>query len=94
LKSEIREVHRGKCLVCSFVKNKDVNLRPKGDTFEKHVGTTKAIQNMPHLGKKQGEWYVNKKCNHTKNEITYYNKNHLTIVEQVQGGVEGEHGKK
>ncbi len=49
---------------------------------------------MPHLGKKQGEWYVNKKCNHAKNEIAYYKKSHLTIVEQVQGGVKGEHGRK
>jgi hypothetical protein len=45
---------------------------------------------MPHLGKKQGEWYVNKKCNHAKNEITYSKKSHLTIVEQVQGEVKGE----
>jgi hypothetical protein len=49
---------------------------------------------MPHLGKKQGEWYVNKKCNHAKNEITYSKKSHLTIVEQVQGEVKGEQERK
>jgi hypothetical protein len=48
---------------------------------------------MPHLGKKQGEWYVNINCNHAKNEVVYFKKNHLTIVEQVQGGVKGERGK-
>jgi hypothetical protein len=46
---------------------------------------------MPHLGKKQGEWYVNKKSNHVKNEvIAYFKKSYFTIVEQVQGGVKGE----
>ncbi len=49
---------------------------------------------MPDLGKKQGEWYVNKKCNHAKNEIVYSKKSCLTIVKQVEGGVKGEQGKK
>ncbi len=71
LKNETREVHQMKCLVRSFVKNKDVILGPKADTLEKHVGKTKVVQNMPHLGKKQGEWYGNKKCNQAKNEIAY-----------------------
>jgi hypothetical protein len=38
----------------------------KFDTFEKHVGKTKVVWDMPHLGKKQKEFYVNKKCNHAK----------------------------
>jgi hypothetical protein len=83
-----------KCLVCSFVKNKDVILGPKANTLEKHVGKTRVVQDMPHLGKKQGEWYVNKKCNHEKNEIAHSKKCHLTIVEQVQGGVKRECGRK
>ncbi len=39
--------------------------------FDKHVGKVKTIWNMPHLGKKEGEFYVNKKCNYAKNEVTY-----------------------
>jgi hypothetical protein len=54
-------------MVCSFLKGKDVLLGPKIDTLEKHVGKTKAIQDMLHPGKKKGEWYYNKKCNHAKN---------------------------
>jgi hypothetical protein len=56
-------------------------------------GKTRVVRNMPHLGKKQGECYVNINCNHAKNEVVYSKKNHLTIVEQVQGGVKGERGK-
>jgi len=33
LRSETREVHHVKCLVCSFVKGKDVILRPKANIF-------------------------------------------------------------
>jgi hypothetical protein len=54
-------------MVYSFVKGKDVLLRPKTDTLEKHVGKTKAIRDMPHLGKKKGERYYNMKCNHANN---------------------------
>ncbi len=34
-------VHCMKCLVCSFVKDKDVILGPKANTLEKHVGKTR-----------------------------------------------------
>jgi hypothetical protein len=54
------------------MKIKDVILGPKFDPLEKHARKTKAIQNMPYLGKKQGEFYVNKKCSHVRNDITYY----------------------
>jgi hypothetical protein len=46
----------------------------KVDTFEKHVGKTKVVHDMSHLGKKEGEWYINKKCNHAKNEVAYLQK--------------------
>ncbi len=49
---------------------------------------------MTHIDKKQGKWYVNKKCNHAKNEVDYSKKNYLTFVEQIQRGVKGEQGKK
>jgi hypothetical protein len=72
LKSDYGEIHHVKCIVCSTMKGKDVILGPKFDTLEKHVRKTKAIRNMPHLGKKQREFYVNKKCNNAKNEVTYF----------------------
>jgi hypothetical protein len=80
LRNEIGIFHHVKCLVClcSFVKGKDVILGPKVDTFENHAGKTKVVRDMLHLGKKQGKWDVNKKCNHAKNEIAYSKKNHLT----------------
>jgi hypothetical protein len=43
LKSKTGEVHYVKCLVCSFVKGKDVILRPKVNTFKKHVEKTKVV---------------------------------------------------
>jgi hypothetical protein len=43
LKNETREVHYVRCMVCSFVKGKDVMLRPKVNTLEKHVGKTKVV---------------------------------------------------
>jgi hypothetical protein len=74
LKIDYGEIHCVKCIVCSTMKGKDVILGPKFDTLEKHAKKTKAIWNMPHLGKKQGELYVNKKCSHVKNEWPIYNK--------------------
>jgi hypothetical protein len=41
LRNEIREIHSVKCMVCSFVKGKDVILGPNIDTFEKHLEKTK-----------------------------------------------------
>jgi hypothetical protein len=50
--SEIGEIHHVKCLVYSFVKGKDVILGPKANTLEKHVGKTKVVWDILHLGKK------------------------------------------
>jgi len=49
LRSEIGEVHCVKCKVCSFVKGKDVILRLKVDTLEKHARKARVVQNMLHL---------------------------------------------
>jgi hypothetical protein len=54
LKSESGKVHHVKCMVYSFVRGKDVILRSKTDTLEKHVGKAKDVRDMPHLGKKHG----------------------------------------
>ncbi len=38
---------------------------------------------MPHLGKKEKEFYVNKKSTHAKNKVIYFQQSHNSIVEQV-----------
>ncbi len=43
LRSETRDVHHVKCLVCSFMKGKDVNIGPKSNTIEKHVGKANVV---------------------------------------------------
>jgi hypothetical protein len=43
LKSAIGKVHCVKCMVCSFAKGKDVILRPKANTLEKHARKTRVI---------------------------------------------------
>jgi hypothetical protein len=39
------------------MKGKEVILGPKLDTLEKHARKTKAVSDMPHLGKKEKEFY-------------------------------------
>jgi hypothetical protein len=65
------------------MKGKDVILGPKFDTFDKHAGNRKAVRDLPHLGKKEKEFYVNKKCSHAKNEVTYFQQINISIVEQI-----------
>jgi hypothetical protein len=43
LTSATQKVHCVKYLVCSFVKGKDVILRPKANILEKHAGKTRVI---------------------------------------------------
>jgi len=40
----------------------------------------KAIHYMSHLGKKEGKWHVNKKCNHMENKGTCFEWKCITIV--------------
>jgi len=41
LKSEFGEIHMVKCIVCYFVKGKDVIMGPKFDTLAKHARKAK-----------------------------------------------------
>jgi hypothetical protein len=66
------------------------HLRAEGVVLKNMRWKQGVVRDLPHLGKKQGEWYVNKKCNHAKNEAVYYLKNRFTIVKQVQWRVKGE----
>jgi hypothetical protein len=62
-----------KYIVCSFVKSKDIILGSNFNILEKHARKTKAICDMPHLGKKANELYINNKCSHAKNEVISLN---------------------
>jgi hypothetical protein len=58
-------------------------LGPESDMLEKHARKTKVVQNMPHSGKKEKEFDVNKKNTHAKNKVIYSQQSHISIVEQV-----------
>jgi len=79
----------------SSYEGKECHSGWKFDKFEKHVKRMKAIQNIAHLDKKEREFYVNKKCNHAKNEVTYSQQNNISIAKQViHVSLKGEKGKK
>jgi hypothetical protein len=55
----------------------------------------KKILNIAHLDKKEREFYVDKKCNYAKNEVTYSQQNHISIAKQViHVSLKGEKRKK
>jgi hypothetical protein len=58
--NDFGNINSVKCIVCSAMKGKEVILGLKLNTFEKNVGKTKIVRDMPHLGKKEREFYVNK----------------------------------
>lgn len=62
-----------KCIVCSFMKSKDIILRSNFNIIEKHARKMKVICDMPHLGKKASEIYMNNKCSRAKNEVISFN---------------------
>jgi hypothetical protein len=47
-KCDYGEINYVKCIGYLVVKGKDINLCPKFDTLENHVGMTKTIQDKPH----------------------------------------------
>ncbi len=50
---------------------------------------------MPHLRKKEKEFYVNKKSTHVRNKVIYSQQSCISIVEQViYGDLKGEIGRK
>jgi hypothetical protein len=88
------EVHNVKCVVCFAVVGNDFILGPKSNTLKKHTNKRKATMDLPHLGVKKDDWFINKRCQHLKNATTYMNSSCCTIIEQVQAGLKGERGKK
>ncbi len=95
LNNDFGNINSMKCIVCSATKGKQVILGLKSNTFEKNAGKTKTIWDMPHLGKKEKEFYVNKTCTHAKNEEIYFQQSRISIVEQViHGGLKRERRRK
>jgi hypothetical protein len=70
-KDDYGEINCVKYIVCLSMKGKDVIFNLEFNMLEKHARKMKVVWNMPHLGKTNVEFYVNKKCNHAKNEVTY-----------------------
>jgi hypothetical protein len=56
------------------VKSKDIILGLKFNMLENHARKTKAIHDMPHLGKKANELYINNKCSHAKHKVISFTK--------------------
>jgi len=88
------EVHNVKCVICFVVAGNDLILGPESNTLKKHAGKRKATKDLPHLGVKNDDWFVNKRCQHLKNATIYMSRSHCTIIEQVQAGLKGERGRK
>jgi len=71
--NEVGLVNFMKCHVCSKIEKKDKVLVAKWDSIEKHAGKRKAIN---------GKWFMDPKCGHAKNEITYVQLSTITIFQQ------------
>jgi hypothetical protein len=81
--NDFGNINSVKCIVCLAMKGKEVILGLKWNTLEKNAGKTKVVRYMPHLGKKEKEFCVNKKCTHAKKEVIYSQWSRISIVEQV-----------
>ncbi len=64
LQGNDREVQHVKHIACSVVWKKDMIPSVKLDILEKNVGKQNVIKNLPHIGVKKDEMYVNKQCWH------------------------------
>ncbi len=64
------EANHVKCIVCLAMKGNNVILGLKFNTFDKHAWKMEVVWDMPCMGNKKGEFYVNKKCN-TLNDVTF-----------------------
>lgn len=64
-------LHTIKCKIYSKVERKDKILATKWDSFCKHVGWQKVLNNIG-INVKKGEWYYSKYCKHTKKPYIVY----------------------
>lgn len=84
-----------KLIVCLTMKGKDVIFNLEFNMLEKHARKMKVVWDMPHLGKTNVEFYANKKCNHAKNEVTYFQWSHVSSTKHViHGSLKGERWKE
>jgi hypothetical protein len=79
----------------SSYEGKECHSGWKPEKFEKHLKKMKASQNIANLDNKERKFYVNKKCNCAKNEVTFSQQNHISIAKQViHVSLKGEKRKK
>ena len=58
-------------------------MNPKWETLKKHSGKRKATEDMNSIGVKEGEWYIDLKCKHLRNEQLLFGRSRSTVLEQV-----------
>jgi hypothetical protein len=74
-----------RCKVYTKIEIKDNILKPNWDSLEKQMGKRK---------NEEGVKVMDVKCAHAKNERKFVSMNRPSILEQVQGGFEGENKRK
>ncbi|KAG0572981.1 hypothetical protein KC19_VG138700 [Ceratodon purpureus] len=95
------ELHRGPdglyetvlCLSCTSIRGQITTLAAKWDTLQKHAGKRKAKKDMPRIGVKEGQWFMDKNCKHARNERIWASRRSSTVIEQVCA-VKGERARK
>lgn len=60
-KNDLREINLVKCIVCLAMKGKDIILGLKFNILDNYVRKVEVVWDMPSMGKKKGEFYMNKK---------------------------------
>jgi len=70
--SKSLKVNNLKYIFYLFMKGKDVILRSKSNTLEKHVGKTKVIHDMPHWVRKKVNFMLVKSVIMQKDKATYF----------------------
>jgi len=69
-------------------------LAPKLDTISKHVGRQKAKKDLPHLGVKEGEFYISENYKHAANTRLYKTRSKDSMELLVVKGMKGERSRK
>ncbi|KAG0574823.1 hypothetical protein KC19_VG294800 [Ceratodon purpureus] len=88
------EYHSVKGIICLVVTDWVKLLAPKLDTILKHAGRRKAKKDLPHLGVKEGEFYVSENCKHAANTRLYRTRSKDSVELLVVKGMRGERARK
>ncbi len=77
ISNEVGLVYVVRCHVCTKIEKKEKILVAKCDSIEKHVGKMKDSS---------GNWIMDLKCIHIKNEISYVKLSTATILQHLNNG--------